>query len=367
MMICCMTHLRSSWLRSLGIGAMAVLVLGGAGCRNPFQEDATAVLQEGYTRAVQAEHSRYEAQGTVQFAAALGNTDAPIQGLSVQFDAQGSDSGRGAAATSTAAQRIAITVDTSEAIARANVQLDSRWVEGKTYLRLGDITAKLEPKAGTDAVSAPEVKEMQMGTDAALGAVKGMLGGKWIAIDLNAIAGMVAALDPEIVPPKLPTGAELDALDARLRAALQANPLLVLRTRVGTEKLDGVRTYHYTVGLNRSSILPLMEAVAADLQLTASDLDEARTALADPKVIAALDQMVGDIWIAKKSKDVMRMRITVDSEQFADAEFNKEGRLTGTIDMRFRDWGKAAPVEAPKDAVPIEELLGGLLGGAAMF
>ncbi|MBI4433535.1 hypothetical protein HY632_02085 [Candidatus Uhrbacteria bacterium] len=351
-----MTHPRRGWFCSLGIGVLAVLAFAGAGCRNPFQEDSAKVLQTAYTRAVDAEQARYDMHGVMRVVPTKENGDPSFGDLTITLDASAADGGRGAAAMSEGTQKVVVA---ASALGTFTAKIDMRWVGEKAYVRLGELSVVVDQKAvGGDA---EQVRRSQRELDAGIGAVKGMLGGKWIAIDLRALATLASTIDSSVPAPTLPTGAALDALDAKLRAIVKANPLLVLRERVGTEKVDGVRAYHYRVGINRSAILPLLEAIAPELQISDADLVEARTALADPQVIQAIDRMTGDVWIGKQSKDFVRASLAIDSDQLVPEEARKDGRVTGSLDMRFREWGKPIQVEVPTDAVTIEELLGGLL------
>ncbi len=194
--------------------------------------------------------------------------------------------------------------------------------------------------------------------DAALGAVKGVIGGKWVKIDPQEIASLAQGLGGGATV-ELPKPEELQALQDRVKEVLRQHPILVLRQDLGKERVGKEKAYHYRVGINRASIGALVGRIAPQYGAKESDITEITRALEEEPARSWLDGAAGEVWISKKTNDMVKLSFPIDLAALT----KEEGNVTGSFTAQLSDWGKPVNVEAPSDAKSVEELVGPLLGG----
>ncbi|MBI4143145.1 hypothetical protein HY480_04695, partial [Candidatus Uhrbacteria bacterium] len=224
------------------------------------------------------------------------------------------------------------------------VVFDQRVVGTTSYLRVQDLV--LTP-VGEDAPHKGEA-------DVLVGLVKGMLAGKWVRIDPEAIADLAKGFTGgEAIP--LPTPEARRATQEQVRTTLRANQLLTMRADLGDERVNGVRAYHYRVGIDRAALRTAVPELLTAFGIGPVEAAAVAVFLEDPIVAASIDGVAGEVWIAKKGLNFAQLKFPV-------AVSNPKGDLTGEIVLQFSEWGRPVVIEAPTDAKGIEELFGGFLG-----
>lgn len=326
----------------LGAAAL-VLVLVGAGCRNPFRKKPGEVLARAQDRWAEAAGVHVNAH----------------LALDLDIPGKGATSDRGHVELTVVSSASGKTPEEARADAVTTLEINAAEISGKlvlaqrvigqtVYLQLQDLV--VTPK-GTDARSQTQI-------DAVLGAVKGVIGGKWIKIDPQEIANLAGQLGAGQV--KIPTADELRARQEIIRDAIRKHPLLLVREDLGDDRVGDVSTYHYRVGISRDAIGALITTLATQFGVPSAQVEEAQHALQDPVVAARMDGVAGEAWISKKEQDILRLAVPID---IGEANGSK---AAGNIVVEFSDWGKPVTVDAPTDVKTIQELLGGFLGGGGL-
>lgn len=322
--------------------AAAILALLGAGCSNPFKKDSAAVLKKATDQWVAADSVRMDATLALDFAIADPGKEAQRGNINLRI------AGAGAGKTVTDQRGdVTITLRADTPFGGGALTLDERVIGQVIYLRLQDVsfTAK-----GSDAPP-------QATIDAMLGAAKGVIGGKWLKLDPQEIASLAQGLGGANV--KLPTPEEMQSLQDAAKEAIRANPILAFQQDLGKQKIGNTKAYHYRVGINRASIGALMNQLAPRYGVQESDLTEITRALEEEPVRSLIDGVAGEVWISKKTNDIVKVSFPIDLTQLT----KEEGTITGNFTVALSDWGKPVTVEEPSDAQSIQELLGPLLGG----
>lgn len=339
----CMQHLHGQRRSLITLSAAALtLALLGAGCTNPFKKDSAAVLKTATDQWVAADSVRMDATLALDFAIADPGKETQRGNINLRI------AGAGAGKTVTDQRGdVTLTLRADTPFGDGALTLDERVVGQVIYLRLQDVsfTAK-----GSDAPP-------QATIDAMLGAAKGVIGGKWVKLDPQEIASLAQGLGGANV--KLPTPEEMQSLQDAAKEALRANPILAFRQDLGKQKVGNLKAYHYRVGINRASIGALINQLAPRYGVQESDLTEITRALEDEQVRSLIDGVAGEVWISKKTNDIVKVSLPIDLTQLT----KEEGTVTGNFTVALSDWGKPVTVEAPSDSQSIQELLGPLLGG----
>ncbi len=326
----------------LGVAAL-VLTLLGAGCTNPFKKNPEETLRKATDQWIASESVRIDATLALDIAmtdpgkeAERGHVDVRITGVA----------GGNTVADQRADGTITLRADTP--FGSGELVLNDRAIGQVAYHQLTEVsfTAK-----GTDAPP-------QATVDAMLGAVKGVIGGKWVRVDPQEIASLAQGLGGAAVELSKPE--ELQALADRMKEALRQHPILVFRQDLGKERVGKMKAYHYRVGINRASIGALIGQFASQYGVKESDITDITRALEEEPVRSLVDGVIGEVWISKKTNDIVKVAFPIDLTALTKGE----GSITGSFTAQFSDWGKPVNVEAPADAKSVQELLVPLLGGA---
>jgi len=326
----------------LGVAAL-VLVLVGAGCRNPFRKKPEEVLAHAQNRWTEGSGVRLHARLALDVDTPGTETTPHRSHITLTIDSAGSGKtpeeirGEGT-----------LTAELSAEDFDGKFAFAQRAIGQTAYLQLQDLTVTMK---GGDA----RVPRTQLQIDSALGAVKGMIGGKWIKIDPQEIASLVKEFGGTKIA--IPTPEELHTRQEQIRVALRAHPILLVREDLGNDRVGNVSAYRYRVGINRDAIGSLVTTLSAQLGVPSTQAEEAQHALQDPEVMARIDGVAGEAWISKNEQDILKFAFPIDL-----AERNGM-KASGSAVVEFSDWGKPVTVEAPADAKTIQELFGPLLGG----
>ncbi|MDO8622049.1 MAG: hypothetical protein Q7R80_02365 [bacterium] len=322
---------------------MLVLVLLGAGCRNPLRKKPEEVLARSQDRMIDASGVRMHANLTLEFdVPGAGATPQQRGNLSLVIDGAGS----GKTPEETRGEAM-ITAEVATAEGSAKLVLLERAIGQVAYVQLQDVT--ITPKEQ----GAPARVEL----DAVIGAVKGVIGGKWIKLDPQEIASLAEQFGGAKVA--IPTPDELRERQEQVRATLRGNPIFLVREDLGNGRVGKANAYRYRIGIRRDSISALIGTATAQIGLPPESMGEITRALEDPEVAAQIDGVVGEAWIAKKGNDLLKLAFPID----IPATSGSGGKVDGNLVIEFSDWGKPVNVEAPADAMTVQELLGPLLGG----
>ncbi|MBI4449730.1 hypothetical protein HY634_01610 [Candidatus Uhrbacteria bacterium] len=328
-------------LAILGV-AVFVLVLLGAGCRNPLRKKPEEVLARSQDRMIDASGARIHVNLALDFDVPGTNATSERGHLSLTIDGAGS----GKTPEETRGEAM-ITAEVATAEGSAKLVLSERAIGQVAYLQLQDVT--ITPKEQ----GAPA----QVQIDAVVGAVKGMIGGKWIKLDPQEVASLAEQFGGTKVA--IPTPDELRERQEQIRAALRGKPIFLVREDLGNGRVGTASAYHYRVGISRDTISTLIGTATAHLGLPSESMEEITRALQDPEIAARIDGVAGEAWVAKKGNDLLKLAFPID----IPATSGSGGKADGKLVIEFSDWGKPVNVEAPADAMTVQELLGPLLGG----
>ncbi|MDP3770922.1 MAG: hypothetical protein Q8R16_01320 [bacterium] len=321
--------------------AVLVLVLLGAGCRNPLRKKPEEVLARSQDRMIDVSGVRIHANLMLDFDVPGAGATPQRGNLSLTIDGAGSgktpEEARGEAV---------ITAEVTTAEGSAKLVLSERAIGQIAYLQLQDVT--ITPKE-----RAPSHVEI----DAVIGAMKGMIGGKWIKLDPQEVASLAEQFGGAKVT--IPTPDELRERQEKILATLRGNPIFLVREDLGNDRVGEASSYHYRVGISRDTIGAIIGTTTAWLGIPPERMEEITRALQDPEIAARIDSVVGEAWIAKKGNDLLKLAFPID----IPATSGSGGKADGNFVIEFSDWGKPVNVEAPADAMTVQELLGPLLGG----
>lgn len=342
----CMRNHRTWVGRALLVGALAV-VLVGAGCKNPFRKNPEQVLRTASERWAASDAVRMHVQAKVD---ARGSD--PKEWFTVDLVADGTGTSTGVSSQGEVSATFTFDADPLS----GRIALDERVVGGVIYFRLQDFT--LTPKAGAASSDLPPVA-----FDAIAGMVKGAIGGKWVKLDPRELA----SLDPSM---KKSDVAEMEALFTpekqrvlreQMQQALKTQPLFAFREDLGNASVGKTSAYHYRVALRPEAIEAVVTAIAPTLGASsAEDLRKLRNVLTDPTTRSAIAGTVGEMWIAKRSNDILKLTFPINANLPDDV-----AKLTGTVEITYSDFGKPVTVEVPADAKTIQDLFGNFLGASS--
>lgn len=340
-----MFHPQGNGRRSLVVLSAAALTLAllGAGCTNPFKKDPQVVLKKATDQWVASESVRMDA--TLLLDIAIADPGKEVERVRIDFRIAGVAGGK-TAADQRGDATLSLRADTS--FGEGELTLDQRAIGQVAYLRLKDVTITAK---GSDAPP-------QATIDAMLGAAKGVIGGKWVKLDPQELASLAQGFGAG-ANVKFPTPEETQALQDVAKEALRANPILMFRQDLGKQKVGDTKAYHYRVGINRASIGALINQLAPRYGVRESDLTEIARVLEEESARSLIDGVTGEVWISKKTNDIVKISFPIDFTQLTKGD----GDVKGNITVMLSDWGKPVTVEAPPDAQSIEELIGPLLGG----
>lgn len=128
---------------------------------------------------------------------------------------------------------------------------------------------------------------------------------------------------------------------------------------VGVEAVKGEQSFHYSAELDKDAFMAFAVKAAEQQGEPMSESDKQE--MADGM---KMFDFVGNVWVGQTSG--VLNQVSGDFKLATDAA----DQPTGTISVRMTLWdfNKPVTVQAPSDAeeFPIEQLLGGMLGGAAM-
>lgn len=331
-------HRKRTWGRVALIGAL-VLVGLGAGCRKNPEE----VLRTAVDRSLAATSVRTDIAANVAV-----ESGKPNERLQVQLTGSGASAER---AGGFGDADVTLTVSFAVPPGSGKLVLDERVVADTVYLRLQDVQFTVTDASAFGGVVPPA------SVDAAIGAVKGALGGKWVKVDPKDLAQLTpgASANVGVMDP-----AKLRALHTQVEAAVRANPPFVLRGDLGSAKVDGTAAYHYRIGIRADALEAILRAVENALGSNAKETEEMVAFLKKADTQQAIASAEGEVWIAKRTNDLLRIAFPVDIRNPG----GKPGAITGRIEVTYRDWGKPVTVEAPTDAKTLPEMFGAFLGTA---
>ncbi|MFH1099243.1 MAG: hypothetical protein V1723_05010 [Candidatus Uhrbacteria bacterium] len=322
----------------------AIVVLGAAasvlaytGAWTPFRKvDSVAVLAQAQERLIDATSVRLAMDAAITIEEKTGDDQASlpsgtlfIRGAVVDAESEKGDS----------VSEATIVISGEASIGSFSVTMDNRAISDRLFLRFRDLTVK---PADSSAVAS---------TGAIVGAVEGAIGGKWMRVDPAAVAQFLGDKGGEAIKSIIPASSESAAIQERLKTQLRTQPLLVFRENLGTDRVDGVQAYHFNVVLDTEAVRGLLKKVL-------SNESDPLT----PELIEAIEAARGEVWIAKRTGDFVRMEHSFDVAA-SEKSGQQTPRVHGQIAFNFSDWGKLIVVEEPADAVPVEQILSSFLGG----
>jgi hypothetical protein len=173
----------------------------------------------------------------------------------------------------------------------------------------------------------------------------------WYFIDTSKANNPVKAEVPISIENKLTPEQE-----AKIKELLSKTDLFKVTKDLGNTTLNGVEVYHYTVALDKNSIIPLMKEVSLIINepFTSENEKEVQDGL------QKIENMSGEMWIGVKDTNLYRLMGSI-------AINNPNEKSTGTIsiDLTF-DPNKTVSIQAPTGAKDLIEEAGKILGPMMM-
>ncbi len=196
-----------------------------------------------------------------------------------------------------------------------------------------------------------------------------ILVGQWIKVDLDTLkelAGNEGYTDSLALE-------ETKQFLEDLKALLVDKSIFQIENDLGKEEVGSDKANHYLVSIDKEvlkELIPEYVALAAKyapVEQAALYQEEMDTALEQmPQAIDNAWERIGgisfDAWLTTKGDYLKRLKYNQSFEP-ADFELTGSGTIDILFDFTFSDFDKEVEILAPSNALPFEELFGGLLTG----
>lgn len=140
----------------------------------------------------------------------------------------------------------------------------------------------------------------------------------------------------------------------KIRAEIEKRRFIKLTKKIGTEKINGMSVRHFQYELDKKETEEFVKAVykiVEEKDISSEDAADLKNVLAD------ITSFNGELWIGKSDSLIYKMTMNLS---IVDVEEKTSGKINATID--FKNYNKGIAVEAPKDSMSIESLMGEIMG-----
>ncbi len=213
------------------------------------------------------------------------------------------------------------------------VTLDMRQIENNIFVKISELS----------------------GIDGMDDAMTSLFTGRWIAMPQQGeLEGMFGAdmmdenTEDELTP----------AQEQELKKLVEETEFFSIVEDRGTADVNGAKTTHYVVTMNRSEVERFVDEAAKITEdpMTADEQAEFERILHD------VEGKEAELWIGNRDSRIYRF-VAMDLPIR-----NEDGTTDGTADItvNITDYNQDISVEAPEDAMSVMELVGSMMGGMMM-
>ncbi|MBU2578830.1 hypothetical protein KKA09_01815 [Patescibacteria group bacterium] len=188
---------------------------------------------------------------------------------------------------------------------------------------------------------------------------------QWIKIDKKKLAEMFPS--PE-------TSFEFNgqAFAEEIKLLLKGKEIFKIEKKFGTEEVDGVKTLHYSAGLEKETVKTLIPEILRILQKyqpkgQQSEAEFEKTLKTFSEKFDAFWQKISPLemnfWIEKGNFWLRKIKIEkeINVADF-DPESKTKGKITLDLEMKISDFNKDVKIEMPQNYKGIEEILSSIMG-----
>lgn len=191
------------------------------------------------------------------------------------------------------------------------------------------------------------------------------LAGKWFAID----AGTVKNAEDMYVSPEINTAissVDQQKLD-KIRESLKLHPLFKIDTNLGTDEVNGVKTYHYAATFDKENaklLVPILSKLEQSSAVGRTPEEEQKYEQDILESIDAMEEVRGEIWIGQRDYLPYKIvgEIKIDNAKIKSSAVKSSGETTTRISITASKFNQKFDLVAPKESVPIMELISEFFG-----
>lgn len=174
---------------------------------------------------------------------------------------------------------------------------------------------------------------------------------KWFSLDLDALRKQFG--------PETGTAEEKASFAenaAKVKEAVNRHQPIIITSRLPSDKINGVSTFHYAYAIDKNELIALMIDVDG-IVTNEKTSDEVKAEIR--KNVEEAQMPTGELWISKK--DYLPYRMTLNGTDSTTSGTIKTD-WTIALDLNLSKFNETVVVEKPADAKPVEEAIKELFG-----